>query len=74
MDSLPRPDGGDQNRGPKLLAVFWTQVSICIVVIAMRMYSRFKLKTTGVDDWVMVVTLVRCPLDLFLTSGMMTDG
>ncbi len=65
MEPLPRPDGGNQNRGPKLLAVFWTQLSTCMIVVAMRMYSRYKLKTTGVDDWFMVVTLVRWLLDLF---------
>lgn len=62
MDSLPVPQGGDRDRGGSLMAMFWTEVPIAIIVVAMRIYSRFKIKATGIDDWVMVITLVSIPL------------
>ena len=58
MEPLPRPVDGDQDRGSALLAMWWTELSICIVMAAMRMYSRFKLKNIGVDDWFIVAALV----------------
>ena len=41
------------------MAMFWTEVPIAILFVAMRMYSRFKLRNMGLDDWMMVITLVR---------------
>ena len=53
------PPGGDHDRGGSLMAMFWTEVPIGVIFVAMRMYSRFKLRNTGLDDWMMVFTLVR---------------
>lgn len=61
MNAPPVPQGGDRDRGGSLMAMFWTEVTIAVIVVAMRMYSRFKIKATGVDDWIMVLTLVRMP-------------
>ena len=44
------------------MAMFWTEVPIAIIVVALRIYSRFKIKATGIDDWVMIITLVSIPL------------
>ena len=59
MEPLPRPVDGDRDRGPQLLAMWWTELSICIVMVAMRFYSRYKLKNFGLDDWLMLTALVR---------------
>ena len=43
------------------MAMFWTEVPIAIIVVALRTCSRFKIKATGIDDWMMIVTLVSMP-------------
>lgn len=58
MEALPPPSGGDQDRGPALMAMWWTELSISIIMVAMRMYSHYRLKNVGVDDWFMVTALV----------------
>ncbi|KAL9134774.1 MAG: hypothetical protein Q9175_004043 [Cornicularia normoerica] len=58
MEPLPRPADGDRDRGPQLLAMWWTELSICIVMVAMRFFSRYKLKNFGTDDWLMLIALV----------------
>ena len=40
------------------MAMFWTEVPIAIIVVAFRIYSRYKIKATGLDDWIMIATLV----------------
>ena len=49
MASLPVPSGGDQDRGGSLIAMVWTEVSIAIVVVMMRMFSRFKINGVGTE-------------------------
>ena len=49
MASLPVPSGGDQNRRGSLLVMVWTEATIAIIVVLMRMYSRFKIKGTGTE-------------------------
>lgn len=47
-----------EDRGPAAVAVYWTQVGIATFVVAARFYTRKRMRTTGVDDWLMLVTLV----------------
>ena len=49
MASLPVPSGGDQDRRGSLLAMIWIEASIAIVIVVMRMYSRFKIKGVGTE-------------------------
>lgn len=58
MEPIMVPPGGDQDRGGLLMAMFWTELPIAVLFVGLRMYSRFRLRNTGVDDWIMVVTLV----------------
>ena len=58
MEPLPRPTDGDRNRGPRLLAMWWTELSICVIMVVLRFYSRYKLKNFGTDDWLMLTALV----------------
>lgn len=62
MSPLPLPSGGDQDRGGSLLAITWAETFICIVVLGLRFYSRMKLKNIGIDDWMMLITLVSAAL------------
>ena len=63
MEPLPRPTDGDRNRGPQLLAMWWTELSICIIMVILRFYSRYKLKNFGTDDWLMLTALVSSTID-----------
>lgn len=49
MASLPVPSGGDQDRRGSLLAMIWIEASIAILIVSMRMYSRFKIKGVGTE-------------------------
>lgn len=52
----------NEDRGPQLLAMYWTECTIVTIVVALRFYSRIKIKGLGLDDWTVLFTLVRkCP-------------
>jgi len=57
IQHLPAPPGGDVNRGPSLLAQFWTEIALGIVLICMRFWSRISAKNLGWDDFFMLITL-----------------
>lgn len=64
------PAGGDQNRGPALVAIYWAETSFAILAVALRLYGRKLINGFGADDYMMVFTLVRTPfLFLCLTSN-----
>ena len=52
------PPGGDQNRAPALLAVFWTPFPITVVLLCARLFVRLRLKNVGLDDCSMVLAWV----------------
>ena len=48
-----------ENRGPELEAVGYTLVSVALVSVLLRCYTRvFKVKSFGFDDWCMAFALV----------------
>ncbi|RHZ70902.1 hypothetical protein CDV55_106844 [Aspergillus turcosus] len=57
------PPGGDRDRGPLIVGILWAQAGIATVIVFLRLYARFMIHTTGWDDWLMVVTLVRTTND-----------
>jgi hypothetical protein len=57
MDQQP-PAGGDQDRGPYVVAIFWAMVAVLVVVVSMRLWGRYMIGKTGADDWMMVFTVV----------------
>jgi len=61
------------DRGPTAVAVHWPQVGVAIVVVAARFYTRKRMRITGVDDWLMLVTLVSFPIDA-LAEAAYTGG
>ncbi|KAL9131488.1 MAG: hypothetical protein Q9217_000567 [Psora testacea] len=58
MDPSVPPLDGDRDRGWQLLATFWAESGVAITVIALRMWSRYKLRNRGLDDWIMLFTVV----------------
>jgi hypothetical protein len=56
---MEAPAGGNQDRGPALLAIFWTECVIALIVVALRTVSRVSYNKLGPDDYAMILTLVR---------------
>ena len=55
----PVPIGGNINRGPQLLAVLWSETSIALAVVCLRVFARAKyVKKFWWDDWLMFFTMV----------------
>lgn len=54
------PSEGDQNRGPQLLAVIWIFTILALVVVSLKLYTRFRiLREPGLDDAFTAVSVVR---------------
>ena len=66
--ALPLPPDGDQNRGPALIAIFWVMTVVVINTLALRFYSRIRIREIGADDWMMLFTAVSAPLLIFFQS------
>ena len=56
---MASPSDHTEDRGPAAMAIYWTQVGIAIIIVATRLYTRQRMKITGIDDWLMLITLVR---------------
>ncbi|KAL9596856.1 MAG: hypothetical protein Q9219_005526 [cf. Caloplaca sp. 3 TL-2023] len=52
----------DHDRGSRLLALYWTECTIALIIVSLRVFWRLKLKSLGWDDWFMVLTVVKCLL------------
>ena len=55
---MATPPGGTEDRGSALIAIYWVECSIALIVIAMRLYSRMLIKGIGKDDYIMFFTMV----------------
>lgn len=64
----PPPVGGNQDRGPRILATLWAEWAIAFVVVAHRLWARVMIKKLGIDDWMMFFTLVRPAIRLNFSS------
>ena len=57
------PIGGDQDRGPTLIAVSWAWAIVSTVLVALRFYSRVRFAPRlWHDDWWILISLVCCGL------------
>jgi len=63
----------DVDRAPRLLAAFWVPLPFMIGVVGSRMLVRYKMRNAGVDDWLMVVALVRLLILYTLTDLPLTS-
>ncbi|MCJ1285987.1 hypothetical protein MMC26_005329 [Xylographa opegraphella] len=53
------PLGGDQNRGPTLIAVSWAWAVVSTVLVALRFYSRIRFaRRLWHDDWWILISLI----------------
>jgi hypothetical protein len=59
------PPGGDENRGPRLIAVYWVMNAVSVAVICLRLYGRRLIRGFGVDDYMMIFTSVGPQTPLF---------
>lgn len=49
----------DANKGPEILGIFITLSTIATILVALRLWVRLWLiRKTGLDDWVVLVSLV----------------
>ena len=48
------------NRGPELVAVFATGTGVAAILVALRLWVRWRvIRKVGLDDWVVAASLVR---------------
>ena len=55
---IQAPLGGDVDRGPALVALYWTESAVAILFIILRFSARWTIRGIGKDDWMMLFTLV----------------
>lgn len=60
------PEGGDVDQGPQALILFWVTASVSIIVVALRFLGRYIRRRIGLDDWLMLVTLVHLFSEKFM--------
>jgi hypothetical protein len=62
MESPPQNGHPGDDKGPKILAVLWGLTGFTTVIVAARMYIRGRmLRNVGIDDWLIVFSLVCLP-------------
>lgn len=55
----PSPEYLAETRGPMIRAVTWLSVILPFILVSLRVYTRvFVRKVFGLDDWVIVFSLV----------------
>ena len=52
------PTGDDKDRGPAVMAIAWVECTFAIVVVSLRFWGRYLIKKVGIEDWLMLFTLV----------------
>lgn len=63
MDVAP-PIGGDQNRGPVLLTVIWIITALALMIVGLKIYTKFKIvRDAGIDDFLIFLSMVRLRVD-----------
>jgi hypothetical protein len=59
MSAVPSPEYLAESRGPVIRTITWLSVLIPTLVVSLRVYTRvFVRKVFGLDDWVIVFSLV----------------
>ncbi|KAI9849433.1 MAG: hypothetical protein M1837_004053 [Sclerophora amabilis] len=73
--TLSPPPGGDVDKSPLLKAVLWTEASIAVLVMGVRLYARTThVRAFASDDAVMIITLVLSLVGTALTTVAMQHG
>ncbi|OAA33221.1 integral membrane protein [Moelleriella libera RCEF 2490] len=68
------PPGGDVDRGPDALITFWTTAGISVVVVGLRFVGRRLRRQTGLDDWIMLLTLILYVVFVSILTKYITVG
>ena len=56
---LAPPPGGNQDRGPTLIAVTWTFTAMALVVVGAKVYTRLKIvRETALGDLFTMLSMV----------------
>ena len=59
MEALPKPQGGDQNRGPAFLIVALLFFAFALMSVLLRLFARVRvLGLTGWDDLLISLAMV----------------
>lgn len=60
MESITQPPaGGDESRGPSLLAALLVMLIASLVAVGARMYVRTRIvRSVGMDDWTIIAATV----------------
>ncbi|KAK3312507.1 integral membrane protein [Apodospora peruviana] len=75
IGSLPHSLPPDEDRGPQLVAMFWTFSAISILLTALRFLARVKIRAAvGWDDWMMLVTVVLFTISTCFVTYMASIG
>ncbi|KAF2678561.1 hypothetical protein K458DRAFT_463462 [Lentithecium fluviatile CBS 122367] len=53
-ESLPP----DEDRGPRLVAVVWSLNAVAFFVVAARFYARRLIRGIGLDDWMVLISMI----------------
>ena len=56
--SFEPPPFPDDNRGPVVGAIMWTETGLAILIVALRFHVRRAAKSLAGDDWLMLLALV----------------
>ncbi|KAJ5738781.1 hypothetical protein N7493_001936 [Penicillium malachiteum] len=62
------------DRGPAIIALFWVESAIAILVVALRFYGRTLSSKLGKDDWTMLFTVVLFVILSGFTTYMAKQG
>ena len=68
------PVESNQDRGPALMAIFWTECAIALVVVSLRCHARILIRKIGKDDWIMFAAAVRAVQDFLWLYATHTNG
>ena len=58
MNGLEPPPDGDRDRGPILIAVYWTALALASFIVSLRLYARHRIRAIGPDDLAMLLSVV----------------
>jgi hypothetical protein len=67
---MQAPAGGNIDRGPQAIAIFWAEAAIALIVVVLRIWGRAMIHQLGADDYIMVFTLV----SLLSPAAMLFEG
>ncbi|KAI9694273.1 MAG: hypothetical protein M1820_009076 [Bogoriella megaspora] len=62
------------DRGPALMAIYWTECGVALSVVLLRLYSRLILKKMWIDDWMMFLTMLLFVVVCSLTTVSAVNG